>query len=232
MNTVVKRGFGVYRIFLKNKLAMSAMMLVSGVMMLIAAVNGRGNDTVSMPLGITAAGAIFTFWSFYKLGYLRACFEKAENETDKQIGRANVVLQVCETLVYLVVAVIGVFLLINHGLMNTVLNLMAGFFTTLNGVTGAMMLIKNRQIRGWRWWIKIVLTVIELVIGPHFIVYAVDIDQGWFTAMAVLTTVAGVIEVVSALTWESIRNTKKDGEDIMKIIKDEKPGNGGATNGS
>lgn len=219
MNVLVKRAFSIYKVFIRNRLATSVMMLVSGVMMLMGALNGRGNDTVTMPLGITAAGAVFTFWSFYKIGYLKAVRERAVTEADKQIGRANVIMQILETALYFVVAAVGIFLLINHDFMDMVLNLMAGFFTTLNAVTGAAMVIKNRGCRDFKWWIKVVLSVVELVMGVYFLMNATGIDHGWFTAMAVLTTVAGVIEVLSALTPEVLNRTKKDGEDIIKILK-------------
>ena len=56
MNELVKRGFSAYKIFLKNKLVASIMMLFSGVMMFIAALQGKGNDVYSLPILITTLG--------------------------------------------------------------------------------------------------------------------------------------------------------------------------------
>lgn len=220
MNSLVKRGFGVYRIFLKDKLAMSVMMLVSGVMMFVAALNGKGNDTVTMPLGITLAGAAFTFWSFYRIGYEKSQLDTAETEAERQIGRAAITMQIVETAVYLAVAAVGVFLLINHDFMNMMLNLMAGIFTTINGVTGVVTVAKTREHKDFRWWIKVVLSAVEIIMGPYFIFQANEVNIGWLTAMGVLTSVAGVLEVISALTPESIRSTAKDGQDIIRILKE------------
>ena len=63
MNKLVKRGFSAYKIFLKNKIASSIMMLFAGVMMFIAALNGKGNDTKSLPILITSLGTILSLWA-------------------------------------------------------------------------------------------------------------------------------------------------------------------------
>ena len=52
MNKLVKRGFNVWLIFIKNRIASSIMMLMSGVMMFIGALQGKGNDTMTLPLAI------------------------------------------------------------------------------------------------------------------------------------------------------------------------------------
>ena len=62
MDKYVKRGLGAYIIFLKNKVASSLLMLFSGIMMFIAALNGKGNDTKSLPTLITVVGAALTLY--------------------------------------------------------------------------------------------------------------------------------------------------------------------------
>ena len=89
MNQLVIRGFNAYKIFLKNKLASSIMMLVSGVMMLIAAINGRGNDTKTLPSLITVVGVILAFWSFYRIGYLKANYDKQADRAKKTAERQS-----------------------------------------------------------------------------------------------------------------------------------------------
>lgn len=222
MNKLVKRGISAYRVFLKNKLAMAIMMLVSGVMMFIAAVKGKGNDTVMMPLGITLAGAVLTFWAFYRIGYIKSNLDRAANENDKSLERAAMTLQILETALYFLVAAAGVFLLINQDFTDKVLNLMAGGFTTLNGIMGVAYLIKNREHRDFKFWFKAVLTLVELGFGLYFVITSDEIAIGWYIAMGVLTTVAGTIEVVAALkTPDVFRNTMQDGRDILRILKDD-----------
>ncbi|MBQ8985185.1 DUF308 domain-containing protein [Candidatus Saccharibacteria bacterium] len=220
MSKLLKRGISVYLIFMKNKLAMSIMMLVSGVMMFIAALQGKGNDTVAMPLGITIAGAVITCWSFYKIGYLKADYDKIKDEKEKSLQKMAIFMQAMENIIYLVVLALGIMLLLNQDLMNRVLNLMAGGFTTLNGVLGASNTFKKREHRDFWWWFKLALTVIELILGPYFVICCDSVEGGWFIAMGALTMVAGTIEVISALTPESIRSTMNDGKEIVSIIKD------------
>ncbi len=222
MNKFVKRGFSAYRIFLKNKLAMAMMMFIPGVMMFIGAMNGRGNDTVSMPLGITSAGLAFTFWAFYRVGYLKAELDHAPSEQAKKSQKTTIFLQILEAALYLVVVAVGLFLLINQDFMDKVLNLMAGFFTTLNGVMGIIDTIKKRDHRNLRWGFKLILTVLELVLGPYFLIMSDGIETGWYLVMGLLTAVAGALEVIAALTPESLRSTIKDGKDIFKTLKDGK----------
>lgn len=220
MNKVVTRGFSIYKIFLKNKIAMALMMFIPGVMMLIGALNGRGNDTVAMPLGITSAGAIFTCWSFYKIGRIRADMIYMKEGPQKDDLGMVMFLQVGETLIYLTVVGVGIFLLINQGFMDKVLNLMAGGFTTLNAVIGAIDTYKRREEKNFRWWFKLVLTVVEAVFGPYFVINSDFISTEWYIAMGSLTAVAGAMEVIAALTPDSIKSTIQDGKDIVSIIKE------------
>ncbi len=220
MSKLLKRGFSIYKIFLKNKIAMAVMMLVSGIMMFVAALQGKGNDTVAMPLGITAAGAGLTFWSFYKIGYIRASFSTNKTDDERTVSRVAMFSQIGETVLYLTVAVVGVFLLLNQDFVNRVLNLMAGGFTTLNGVLGVVALVKMyKNEQNLRFWFKLILTVVELIMGVYFLINSDMTGGGWYIAMGALTTVAGTIEVISALTPESIRSTMEDGKDIVRILK-------------
>ena len=221
MNKLVKRGLSVYKIFLKNKLATSIMMLFSGVMMFIAELNGRGNDTKYLPILITSVGTILTLWAAYRLGYVKSNFDKIakDDREEKIIGRKILWLQVGETLIYIVIAGLGVFLLVNEGFTNKILNLMAGGFTTLNGVLGAISAYKNRENRDFHWKFMLVLMVIELIVGPYFIIVSDSIDIVGYIIMGVLTMVAGLIEVISALTRENLRGTLNDGKEIVRIIK-------------
>lgn len=111
MNKLVERGFSVYKIFLKNKLASSIIMLISGVMMFVAALNGHGNDTKSLPLLITSVGTILTLWAVYRLGYVKSCYDKIEifNREEKLIERKILFLQIGETLVYTAISRAGNF---------------------------------------------------------------------------------------------------------------------------
>ena len=222
MNKLVKRGFSAYKIFLKNKIASSIMMLMAGVMMFIAALNGKGNDTKSLPMLITSIGAILTFWGVYRIGYVKAVFDKIDktNREEKTAGQKVLISQIGETLLYILVLSLGIFLLTNENFTNKVLNLMAGGFTTLNGVLGVINVYKNRENKDFRWKFMIVLTVIELIIGPYFIITSDSIDINGYIIMGVITTVAGTIEVISALTKDNLKGTIKDGKDIVRIIKD------------
>lgn len=219
MSKLLKRGISIYKIFLKNKIAMSVMMLVSGVMMFIAALQGKGNDTVAMPLGITTAGAVISAWSFYKIGYLKANLDKLTDKNEQSLQKMTIFLQSLETLLYITVLAVGIFLLLNQNFMNRVLNLMAGGFTTLNAVLGGIDTYKKREKRDFRWWLKLVLSVVELILGPYFVICCDTVEGGWFVAMGLLTTVAGTLEVITALTPESIRSTMQDGKDIVRILK-------------
>ena len=117
------------------------------------------------------------------------------------------------------------FLLSNEGFTNKALNLMTGGFTTLNGVLGVINAVKNRNEIDFRYKLLMVLTVIELIIGPFFIFASDSIDTIWYVVMGAVTTVAGVIEVISAMNHDNIESTIDDGKKIVQIIKD---GNGGS----
>ena len=198
------------------------MMLVSGVMMFIAALNGKGNDTKSLPLLITFIGAILTVWGVYKVGYVKADYDKIDKDkrSERSMELKLLFAQIGESLLYATVLGIGIFLLTNEGFTNKVLNLMAGGFTTLNGVLGSINAYKNREEKDFHWKLMLVLTVLELIIGPYFIIASDSINIPGYVIMGVLTTVAGTIEVISAFTRDNIRGALKDGKDIVRIIKD------------
>lgn len=227
MDKIVKRGLDAYIIFLKNRIAGAGMMLMSGVMMFIAALNGHGNDTKSLPALITSLGGILTFWGACKLGYIKSNLDKiSKTDREKRSNEKKIFyLQIAETLVYLLIVGLGVLLLTNEFLTNKVLNLMAGGFTTLNGVLNAISTFKNRENRDFHWKLMAVMMVLELVIGPYFIFGSDSISINGYIVMGVLTTVAGTIEVISALTRENLKRTLNDGKEIVRIIKDDKGSN-------
>ncbi len=190
-------------------------------MMAIGAFNGRGNDTKTMPFAIFAAGAVFSFWAFYKIGYMKASLEKVKRE-ERSEARKAFFLQIGETVLYLAIAGVGLFLLLNEGFMNVVLNLMTGGFSILNGVFGTMFVVKNREHHATFWWrFRLGLTILEFVLGAYFIFASSTINTVGFAIMGILTTIAGVIEVFSALTKEELEKTMKDGKEIVKTLKDE-----------
>ena len=222
MNKLLKRGLNAYKIFLKNKLAMSFMMLFSGVMMFIAALNGHGNDTKTLPITITIAGLVFSLWAFYRIGFIKAGLDKIprEQREERSLERKVLFMQIGEAVAYLIVVALGIFLLTNESFVNKVLNLMAGGFTTFNGALGIVNTYKNRERKDFYWKLIIVLTVFELIIGPYFIFASDNIDTNGFIIMGVLTMVAGLFEVISALTMDTLKNTVQDGKDIVHILKD------------
>ena len=224
MNELVKRGFGVYKIFLKNKIASSIMMLFSGFMMFVAGMNGYGNDTKSLPTLITSIGVILTLWSAFKLGYLKANLDRIEkeNQLERKAALKIIFLHIAESLIYIAVAGVGVFLLSNEGFTNKALNLMTGGFTILNGVMGVIKIVKNHDEIDFRFKLGVVLTIVELALGIFFIFASDSIETFWYVIMGGVTTVAGVIEVISALTHENIESTIDDGKKMIQIIKDEK----------
>lgn len=226
MNRLIKRGFSAYKIVLGNKLATSIMMLMGGVMMSIGAFNGKGNDTKTMPFAIFAAGAVFSCWAFYKIGYMRASAEKVKRE-ERGEARKAFFLQIAETLLYLVIAGVGLFLLLNEGFTNRILNLMTGGFTILNGVFGTIFVVKHRESHGTFWWrFRLGLTILEFVLGLYFIFASDSINTVGFAIMGIITTIAGCIEVFSALTREELEKTMKDGKEIVKALKEDKPKKG------
>lgn len=224
MNKLVKRGFNVWLIFIKNRIASSIMMLMGGVMMFIGALQGKGNDTMTLPLAITLVGAGLAFWALYRLGYLKSNLDnlKDNEREEKVVGKKLFWLQIAESLLYCAVAGLGIFLLINRDFTNIVLNLMSGFFTTLNGVLNIISTIKKRDNKDFRWKFMIVLMVCELILGPYFLICCTSIDINGYIVMGALTSIAGVIEVINALTRENIRGTIEDGKEIVHTIKGEK----------
>lgn len=218
----MKKGFGVYKIFLKNKIASSVMMFVSGIMMFVAAVNGKGNDTWSLPALITAIGVLLCLWGVFRLGYMKAHFDvipKTE-EQKRKTGLKSLGMQALEILLYVAVAGLGVFLLSNPSLTDKALNLMSGGFTILNGVFGAIYVYKHSDDRDFGWKFRAFLTIAEFALGVIFIVMSDSIGVGWYVVMGALTTVAGLIEVVTAFTQENIDSTIEDGKRIVGIITD------------
>lgn len=224
MDKYVKRGIGVYKIFLKNKIASSVMMFVSGIMMFIAAVNGNGNDTWSLPALITSIGTLLSLWAVFRLGYMKAHYDlvpKTDSEKRKA-GLKQIGMQIIEALLYMAVAGLGVFLLSNPKFTDKALNLMSGGFTILNGVFGAIYVYKHREEVDYAWKFRVGLTIGEFVLGILFIVMSDSIGIGWYVVMGALTTVAGVIEVVSAFTHENIDSTIEDGKKIVDIVMHDK----------
>ena len=219
MNKLVKRGISAYKIFLKNKIAMALMMLFSGVMMLIAALNGKGNDTKTMPLAITIAGIVFSFWSFYRLGYLKATQKHLENREEKACSRKIFFLQIAESLLYVAIVFVGIFLLMNESFMDKVLNLMCGGFTILNGVMGSIKIYKNRKNIDFQIKFVIVLTILEFAAGIFF-VFAPELNMTCYIIMGIITSVAGIVETINAFTMDNVKTTLQDGKDIVHIMKD------------
>ncbi len=222
MNKMVKRGFSAYKIFLKNRIASSIMMLYSGIMMFIAALNGKGNDTKSLPLMIAIGGIVLSIWAFYRLGYAKSQYDNIDKSKrqEKAAERKTLLFQILESSAYLLVAALGIFLLVNESFTNTVLDLMAGFFTCLNGVFGAINIYKGRKEKDFVWKLTIVLTTLELVIGPIFLFASNSINITGYIIMGCLTMVAGTVEVIKALTKENIKATIADSKEIVHLIKD------------
>ena len=229
MDELVKRGLSAYKIFLKNKIASSVMMFISGIMMLIAAINGKGNDTKSLPTLITSIGVILSLYGAFRLGYIKSHFDELKKTTSAESSNElkAIIFQVGETLIYMAVAGVGVFLLSNEDLTDKALNLMTGGFTTLNGVLGAINAYKKRDDKDFRWKMLLFLTVLELVMGLFFIFASDSIAVFWYIVMGALTTVAGVIEVVSAINHGQLDSTIDDGKKILTIIKNGDSGDHG-----
>ena len=219
MNKLVKRGLKAYNIFLKNKIAASLMMFIPGVMMTIAALNGNGNDLKSLPLMILIAGEIFSFWSLWRLGYIKANLDKMEDEDERKAAWKIFLLQCGEAAIYLLIASLGVYLLINEDLTNRILNLMAGFFTTLNGVLGAVKVVKGRDNKNFAWKFKLFLTLFELGFGIYFLIAHADINIKSYLVMGIITAVAGAIEVASCFNAKTLKDTLEDGREIVDTMK-------------
>ena len=219
MNKIVQRGLKAYNIFLKNKVAASLMMFIPGVMMTVAAINGNGNDTKSLPLMILAAGEIFSFWSLWRLGYIKANIDKMDESETKAAAWRIFFLQIAECSLYLLIAALGIYLLINENLTNMILNLMSGFFTTLNGVLGAIKVFKTRENKTFGWKFKIGLTLFELGFGIYFLLAHANIGISSYLFMGILTSVAGAIEVASCFNLKTLEETLQDGKDIVETMK-------------
>ena len=196
------------------------MMLVPGLMMTIAAIQGNGNDTKSLPLMILAAGAIFSFWSLYRLGYIKANIDKMDESEQKAAAWRIFFLQIGEASIYLLIAVLGVFLLINENLTNRIL--MAGGFTTLNGVIGAINAFKKREnMATFGWKAKLFLTLFELGFGIYFLIANADINIKSYLVMGIITSIAGAIEVAACFNAKTIRDTLEDGKEIVETMRGE-----------
>lgn len=221
MNKLVKRGLKAYNIFLKNKIAGSLMMLIPGIMMTFAAVRGNGNDTKSLPLMILIAGAVFALWAFYRLGYIKSGIDAMKNARKERPDWRGFFLQLGEAIIYLIIAALGVFLLMNEQFTNKILNLMAGGFTTFNGIMGIVSTIKHRDNRDFRWKFVIVLTLFELVWGVYFLLASDSIGISSYFVMGVITTIAGILAVATSLNEQTIKDTIEDGKEIAKTLKGE-----------
>ena len=179
---------------------------------------GKGNDVYSLPILITSLGVALTLWSACKLGYLKCEYDNYKG-TEDQVKKRELLAQVIEGLIYAAVAGVGVFLLSNHQFTDKALNLMAGFFTTLNGVLNIFNVIKGRENRTVKWEFRVILMVFELILGPFFIINSDGLEVGWYIIMGALTTVAGIIEILTVTTKENIKDTIKDGKNIVHIMK-------------
>ena len=219
MNKLVKRGIKAYNIFLKNRMAASLMMFIPGVMMTIAAIQGNGNDTKTLPLMILIAGEVFTFWALYRIGYIKANIDKMEEPRKRKAAWRIFFAQVAEGAIYLLITAVGVYLLMNESLTNRILNLMAGGFTTLNGVLGAIKVYKGREDKTFAWKFKIFLTLFELGFGIYFIIAYKDINIGSYLVMGIITSVAGAIEVASCFNAKTLHDTLEDGKEIVDTMK-------------
>ena len=223
MNKLVKRGLKAYNIFLKNKLAASLMMFIPGLMMTFAAIQGNGNDTKTLPLMILLAGAVFSFWGFFRLGYSKCVIDRPIQADDRGGWRRDFFLLMLETVLYLIIAALGVFLLMNESLTNRILNLMAGGFTTFNGIMGAIRAFKGRDNKDFRWKFMLVLTLFELGWGIFFLINSESINIGSYLVMGIITSVAGLIEVISCLNAKTLKDTIEDGKEIVKTMKADEP---------
>lgn len=192
--------------------------------MFVAAIQGRGNDTKTLPLLILVGGIVFSFWALYRIGYLKSNFDRAlkMSQEGTSIVKRALFLQIIEALVYVIVTAVGVFLLINEDFTNQVLNLMAGGFMVLNGVFGVMFVVKNRDRKNFWWFFRIGLTLLELGFGLYFVICSKSIEITSYMFMGILTTVAGVIEVVTAIKMGGIKSTIQDSKEILEIMKDGK----------
>lgn len=220
MNKIVKRGVGVWLIFIKDRLAGAVMMFISGLMMAIAGFNGNGNDTKTLPGFITVIGVIFAFWAFYHLGYIKSNIDKEKDRNKKIVEKKTFYLQIIEAIVYLLITALGVYLFVNESFTNTILDLMCGGFTIFNGVMGSIYIFKNSANKTFGWKFRIGLTILEFAMGIYFIFASNSINASGYLIMGSITTIAGVIEVVNAIKQHAIRDAIKDSKDIVNALKE------------
>ena len=221
MNKLLKRAGSAWLIFIKNKLAGAVMMFISGFMMAIAGINGNGNDTKTLPAFIALFGFCFSLWSFYRVGYLKSNMDKESNREQKATERRAFYLQIGEAIVYLIIVFLGVYLFVNESFTNTVLDLMAGGFTILNGVFGILYIVKNRDNKTFWWKFRFFLTALEFIMGFYFIFASNSIDASGYLILGSTTTVAGIIEVINALRQNALKDAIKDSKDMIRAFKDE-----------
>ena len=221
MNELLKRGISAWVVFVKNKLAGAVMMFVSGLMMFLAAINGKGNDTKTLPSVIALAGVVLAFWAFYRLGYIKSNLDKMKEREEKVEIRKAFYLQIVEVIIYLIIMAVGVYLYVNESFTNKILDLMCGGFTIFNGVMGAIVIFKKRENKNFAWKFRFGLTIFEFVLGLYFIFYANSINVDSYMVMGAITTIAGVIEIGSALRQGSLRGAVKDSKEIVHILKND-----------
>ncbi len=219
MNKLLQKGVNAWLIFIKDRLAGAVMMLVSGVMMLIAALNGKGNDTKTLPSVIALFGIVFALWGFYRIGYIKSkCDHLVEREA-RILERKVLFRQIVESLVYIIITAVGVFLFINESFTDKILNLMAGGFTIFNGVMGTINLYKNRSEKDlFKWKFRFVLTIIEYAMGAYFIAASDSINVSMYAVMGTITTVAGTIEVITAIKTGGVKDAVRDSKGIVEAL--------------
>ena len=218
MNKLLKRAGNAWLIFIKNKVAGAVMMLVSGVMMFIAALNGKGNDTKTLPSVIALFGFIFALWAFYHVGCIKSNLDHIRDREEKTLERKVFYLQIFEAAIYLAITAVGVLLFINESFTDKILNLMAGGFTILNGVFGVIYVLKHQDNKTFGWKFRIGLTAVEFIMGIYFIFASDSIGVNSYMILGSITTIAGVIEVFHAITRENIESSIQDSKDIVKVF--------------
>jgi uncharacterized membrane protein HdeD (DUF308 family) len=142
-----------------------------------------------------------------------------EDGDERKAGWKLFFLQCGEAAIYLLIASLGVYLLINEDLTNRILNLMAGFFTTLNGVLGAVKVVKGRDNKNFAWKFKLFLTLFELGFGIYFLIAHADINIKSYFVMGLITSIAGAIEVASCFNAKTLKDTLEDGREIVDTMK-------------
>ena len=227
MSKLLKRGLSAYKIFLNNKLVMSILMFITGLTMAIAGFSGHGNDTKTLPIAIALIGAILSLWSFYRLGYEkhnvddfdRASVATDDSLTQKKSARRLLITQLLESLLYVVVTAIGVALFLNEHFTNQLLNLVTGGFTIFNAILGSINLYSTRNNKTTFWKFMLILTIVEFVMGIFFILASSSVNSTGLALMGVITTIAGLIEVISSLSLRSLKDTVTDGRAILETLQ-------------